>query len=189
MLQAFGSPKKLASKPARLLKCNLPVHSFRPFLQFFAYFACFRTFWDVCFGPLLGGVRFRTSHFSALFACCQLAAAIEFPMIISHSQWAERDTLMSRRKKRRETIFVSQLSRSYPHRRGNFERKKCPFLWARDSFGGILGDNLGEGNCESKVVVRQWGVNFCRETSRCLAGPSGLPWVRNRTRENRPGEI
>ena len=45
-------------------------------------------------------------------------------------------------------------------------------LWARDSFGGILGDNLGEVNCESKIVARQWGVNFCRETSRCLAGPS-----------------
>ena len=53
------------------------------------------------------------------------------------------------------------------------KEKKCPLLWARDSFGGILGDNLGEGNCESKVVARQWGVNFCRETSRCLAGPSG----------------
>ena len=40
--------------------------------------------------------------------------------------------------------------------------------------GGILRDNLGEGNCESKIAARQWGVNFCREASRCLAGPSGL---------------
>ena len=39
--------------------------------------------------------------------------------------------------------------------------------------GGILGDNLGEGNCESKIASRQWGDNFCRETSICLAGPSG----------------
>ena len=39
--------------------------------------------------------------------------------------------------------------------------------------GGILRDNLGEGNCESKIAARQWGVNFCREASRCLAGPSG----------------
>ena len=38
---------------------------------------------------------------------------------------------------------------------------------------GILGDNLGEGNCESKIASRQWGDNFCRETSICLAGPSG----------------
>ena len=35
-----------------------------------------------------------------------------------------------------------------------------------------------EGSHESKIAVRQWGVNFCRETSsretsRCLAGPSG----------------
>ena len=41
--------------------------------------------------------------------------------------------------------------------------------------GGILGDNLGEGNCESKIASRQWGDNFCRETSICLAGPSGYP--------------
>ena len=34
-----------------------------------------------------------------------------------------------------------------------------PLWWARDSFGGILGNNLGEGNCESKIVSRQWGVN------------------------------
>ena len=32
---------------------------------------------------------------------------------------------------------------------------------------------MGEGNCESKIVSRQWGDNFCRGTSRCLAGPSG----------------
>ena len=32
---------------------------------------------------------------------------------------------------------------------------------------------MGEGNCESKIAARQWGVNFCREASRCLAGPSG----------------
>ena len=44
----------------------------------------------------------------------------------------------------------------------------------RDSFGGILGVNLGEGNCKSKIVARQWGVDFCHETSRCLAGPSGF---------------
>ena len=31
------------------------------------------------------------------------------------TQWAKRDTLMSRGKNCRETIIVSQLSRSYPH--------------------------------------------------------------------------
>ena len=50
------------------------------------------------------------------------------------------------------------------------EGKKPSLVWGRDSLGGILGDNLGEGNCESKIVSRQWGDNFCRETSRCLAG-------------------
>ena len=33
--------------------------------------------------------------------------------------------------------------------------------------------SLGEGNRESKIASRHWGENFCRETSRCLAGPSG----------------
>ena len=39
-----------------------------------------------------------------------------------HYQWARRDRLMSRGKACRETIFVSHLSRNYPHRRVNFER-------------------------------------------------------------------
>ena len=29
------------------------------------------------------------------------------------------------------------------------KEEKSPLLWARDSWEGILGDNLGEGNCES----------------------------------------
>ena len=73
----------------------------------------------------------------------------------SPSQWARRDRLMSRDKNCRETSFVSHLSRNYPHRGVNFEREeKNTFLWGRDSLGGILGDNLGEGNCESKIVGR-----------------------------------
>ena len=85
---------------------------------------------------------------------------------------------MSRGKNSRETIFVSQLSRKYPHREGKFERGKKALLWGRGNLGGILGDNLGEGNCEPKIVARQslWGVIFCREASRCLAGPSGREW-------------
>ena len=48
------------------------------------------------------------------------------------------------------------------------EAKKSPLLRGRDSLGGIfLGDNLGEGDCESRIASRQWGDNFCRETSRC----------------------
>ena len=38
--------------------------------------------------------------------------------------------------------------------------KKSPLLWGRDILGGISGDNLGEGNCESKIASRQWGDNF-----------------------------
>ena len=50
---------------------------------------------------------------------------------------------------------------------------KIPLLWARGNLGGILGDSLGRGNCESKINPRQRGDKFCRETSRCLAWPSG----------------
>ena len=88
---------------------------------------------------------------------------------------------MSRTKNCRETIFVSQLSRNHPHRGGNFERWKnfkSPLLWGRDSLGGILGDNLGESNCESNTISRQWGDNFCRETSSfpwCLDKHQGKP--------------
>ena len=52
------------------------------------------------------------------------------------------------------------------------EVKKCPLLWGSGNLGGILRD-LGEGSCESTIAARQWGVNFYREASRCLAGPSG----------------
>ena len=38
---------------------------------------------------------------------------------------------------------------------------------------------MGEGNCESKIASRQWGVNFCHETSICLAVPSGFVWDYN----------
>ena len=31
--------------------------------------------------------------------------------------------------------------------------------------GVILRDNLGEGNCESGIAARQWGVKFCSEAS------------------------
>ena len=49
------------------------------------------------------------------------------------TQWARRDILMSRDQNCRETISVSQLSRSCPHCGGHFERgKRCPLLWARE---------------------------------------------------------
>ena len=51
--------------------------------------------------------------------------------------------------------MLAQLPRKYPHRRGNCERIKRPLLGGRGNLGGILRDNLGEGDCESKK---------CRET-------------------------
>ena len=54
------------------------------------------------------------------------------------------------------------------------KEEKVLYCGGRGNLGGILRDNLGEGTCESKIAARQWGVNFCREASRCLAGPSRL---------------
>ena len=90
-------------------------------------------------------------------------------VLVVSAQWARRDILMSQDKSCCETVFVSQLSRNYPHRGGNFERGKMSLLRARDSLGGTLGDNLGEGNCESKVSARQWRGNFCHKALRCLS--------------------
>ena len=51
------------------------------------------------------------------------------------AQWAKRDTLMSRGQNCRETVFVSQLSRSYPHR-GVILKKKNARSW--DSGESVL---------------------------------------------------
>ena len=37
--------------------------------------------------------------------------------------------------------------------------------------GGILGDNLGEGNCESKIASRQWGDIFAARHQSVSQGP------------------
>ena len=40
--------------------------------------------------------------------------------------------------------------------------------------GGILGDNLGEGNCESKIASRQWGDKFFAARHQSVSqGPLG----------------
>ena len=71
--------------------------------------------------------------------------------------------------------FVSQLSRNCPHRGGYFERGRK----ALSSGGEIVWEASWEtiwarAIASQKIVSRQRGDNFCRETSRCLAGPSGL---------------
>ena len=75
--------------------------------------------------------------------------------VFSVSQWAKRDTLMSRGKYRRETIFVSQLSRSYPRRGGNFERGKIPFL---------VGERQLWRHFRRQFGREQLRVKNCRET-------------------------
>ena len=47
-------------------------------------------------------------------------------------------------------MFVSQLSRNYPHHESSFERRTKASL-VGDSLGGMLGDNLGKGDYESKM--------------------------------------
>ena len=90
------------------------------------------------------------------------------------SQRAWRGISMSRGKNCRETIFAAQLPRNDPHRGGNFERgKKSPLLWGRGNLGDILRDNLGEGNCKSKIAARQWGVNFAARHQDVSQGPLG----------------
>ena len=54
------------------------------------------------------------------------------------------------------------------------EKFQPSFLGERQFSKHFRGQFGCEGNRESKIVARQWGVNFRCETSRCLAGPSGL---------------
>ena len=61
------------------------------------------------------------------------------------SQWARRGILMSRNKKCRETAFVSQLSRNYPHCGGAFEREKMPSLVGERQFGRHFRRQFGRG--------------------------------------------
>ena len=104
-----------------------------------------------------------------------LAANPEGPQrhlaILTQRAW--RGILMPRGKNCRETIFAAQLPRNYPRRGGNFEsRRKALSCGGEAIWEVFLRGNLGEGNCESRIAARQWGVNFCREASRCLAVPS-----------------
>ena len=84
-----------------------------------------------------------------------------------------------RGKNCRGTTFCRSIEAQLPSPRGQFWKKtKRPLLWGERQFGRHLRDNLGGGNCESKLAARQWGDNFCLEASRCLAGPSGLTFPR-----------
>ena len=52
--------------------------------------------------------------------------------------------------------FSYSVAAQLPSPRGQFrKREKNPsLLWGRGNLGGILRDNLGEGNCESKIAAR-----------------------------------
>ena len=80
-------------------------------------------FWTF-FGHFFG--IFRTFCRHSLFRGCPTICPLqpktfEFCNEKCSTQWARRDRLMSRGKNCRETIFVSHLSRNYPHRGVNFD--------------------------------------------------------------------
>ena len=78
---------------------------------------------------------------------------------------------MPRGKKKTARQFLPLSCRATTLTAGvSLKEEKKPSLVGERPFGGYLRDNLGEGNCESKIAARQWGVNFCREALRCLAG-------------------
>ena len=82
--------------------------------------------------------------------------------------------LNARGKNCRETICAAQLPRNYPHCGGNFERaKKSPLLWGRGNLGSILRDNLGEGNCESKIARDSGESIFAARHQDVSQGPLG----------------
>ena len=86
----------------------------------------------------------------------------------------ERHLDAARQKLPRDN-FCRSIAAQLPSPRGNFARGENVLKnVARGNLGGILRDSLGEGSCESKIAARQWGVNFYREASRCLAGPLGF---------------
>ena len=53
------------------------------------------------------------------------------------------------------------------------KEEKSPLLCLRGSSGGILGDNLGEGNCESKIVLETGESIFAARHQDVSQGPLG----------------
>ena len=87
---------------------------------------------------------------------------------------------MPRGKNCRETVFAAQLPHNTLTKGAILKEENMSSLVGRGNLGGILRDNLGEGN-ESQHCRETVGSQFCREASRCLAGPSGHSWDTPRT--------
>ena len=86
-----------------------------------------------------------------------------------------QDDLDVARQKLPRDNFCRSVATQLPSPRGQFwkEEKNALSCGGEANWEAILRDNLGEVNCESRIAARQWGVSFCREASRCLAGRSG----------------
>ena len=110
-----------------------------------------------------GGTTYRRARPPKPVLEAQWSGLCPFPVRKMTAQWAKRDTLMSQGKiVARQFLSLESLSRSYPHRGGNFERGKNALSCGRETFL----EAFCKGNCESKLVARQWRVNFCRESRR-----------------------
>ena len=98
-------------------------------------------------------------------------------------QRAWRGILMPRGETCRETIFAAQLPRNYPHRGGNFERrKKSPLLRGRGNLRGILRGNLVVRVIASQKAARQWGGAILAARHQDVSqGPLGRPPPRHLT--------
>ena len=85
--------------------------------------------------------------------------------------------------------FCRSVAAQLPTPRGQFrKREKSPLLWARGNLGGILRDNLGEGNCEAKIAARQRGVNFKKREGVPEMGTKPLKALRGYRASNRGSE-
>ena len=68
---------------------------------------------------------------------------------------------MPRGKICRETEFCPSIAAQLPFTvMGILKEGKKPSCRGRGNLGGILRDDLHEGNCKSKIATRQWEVNF-----------------------------
>ena len=67
---------------------------------------------------------------------------------------------MSQGKNSREIIFVSQFSRSYPHRGGNFERGKMPSLVGERQSWRHFRRQFGRGSLRVKNCRKTVGSQF-----------------------------
>ena len=118
--------------------------------------------------------KFRTKgclrYWRPKFATRQGSSAAKPVSVLLGSQRMSVNTLLW-------AIFAAQLLPSPRGQFWNWQKNKSPLLWGRGTLGGIE-ETIWVRAIAGQKLPRQWGVNFCCEASRCLAGPSGWVWRR-----------